>query len=653
MGGLGFIHLGFLAAGAAVAVPIVIHLLFKQRARRVDIGTVHFLRVVLRDQARRKRIRQWVLLALRVAGVLLLALLFARPYRKAPDTLGSEREVVVLIDRSASMAAGKQGATPFDKAQRQAGELIRALPDESSVRVAYFDADRVDPAPSAGIEPAIRPGLAGTDYTKALGWARDIVVASRRTKRQVFLLTDLQKSGLGPPLADGFPPVADVELIDVGRLLTKNLAVDDVVAEQTNLRDSKPVTVTARVFNAGLFPAPDVRVRLSLDGRAPIERVVTLKGHSRELVRFEVPIEEPGLYHGFVEVAGGDDLPFDDRRWLAFDARRPDRVLLIDGEPGPSAFGNETYYLETALRLKVPGDEATTSATPYETTLVTWRDQGNSLGDLSPFRVVALCNAGEIASAEANAVARFVESGGSLIIFTGDHVQAGAYAPLEQSKLLPARLQGPAEIGVYRFVDWVKDHPLFSPFADPQYGDLRTLRYRQITRMRAEPEARVLATAQAGMPLVVEKAWGKGQCILFAVPADNAWGDWAIHRLYVPLVHQLLGYLTNRLPENSLVRFDRAGQGPAQAPGVVIDKGRALVRNVDTAESEIERTTEAKLREAYRLPQATKSDPGPDDGPDSLATAGERPDELWRTVAWMLLVVLVVEVFVANRTYAS
>jgi hypothetical protein len=305
------------------------------------------------------------------------------------------------------------------------------------------------------------------------------------------------------------------------------------------------------------------------------------------------------------------------------------------------------------LRLRLPGDESTASATPYEPTLVTWRGEGNSLGDLSPFRVVALCNAGEISSAETKAVARFVESGGSLIIFTGDHVKAGAYAPLEQSKILPARLQGTAEIGSYRFADWVKEHLLFSPFADPQYGDLRTLRFRQITRLQADSEARVLATAQAGMPLVVEKVWGKGQCIVFAFPADNAWGDWAVHRLYVPLVHQLLGYLTNRLPENSLVRFDRAGQGPAQAPGVVIENGRAIVRNVDSAESEIERTTQAKLREAYHLPQATKSDPGADDGPDSLATAGERPDELWRTVAWMLLVVLVVEVFVANRTYAS
>ena len=46
----------------------------------------------------------------------------------------------------------------------------------------------------------------------------------------------------------------------------------------------------------------------------------------------------------------------------------PDRVLLIDGQPGPSVFGNETYYLETALRLRLPGDPAAASPSPYEPT---------------------------------------------------------------------------------------------------------------------------------------------------------------------------------------------------------------------------------------------------------------------------------------------
>ena len=99
---------------------------------------------------------------------------------------------------------------------------------------------------------------------------------------------------------------------------------------------------------------------------------VDIEGRSRRVVRFEVLLAEPGLYQGYVEAAGKDDLPFDDRRYLAFDARRTDRVLLVDGQPGPSVFGNETYYLETALRLRLPGDESTRSPTAYEPVRQPW-----------------------------------------------------------------------------------------------------------------------------------------------------------------------------------------------------------------------------------------------------------------------------------------
>ena len=67
----------------------------------------------------------------------------------------------------------------------------------------------------------------------------------------------------------------------------------------------------------------------------------------------------------------------------------------------------------------------------------------------------------------------------------------------------------------------------------------------------------------------------------------------------------------------------------------------------------IERTTVARLREAYGLTRGSQNDAIEGDAPDTLEAAGERPDEQWRTVAWVFLVVLVVEMFVANRTYAS
>src|SRR5258708_3371822 len=117
MGGLNFIHLGFLAGAAAVLVPVLIHLLFRQRPRRVEIGSLHFLKIALRDHVRRKKLRRWLLLALRVAGVLLLALLFARPYRAGPSAEGADQEVALVIDRSASMGAISTGRTAFRRAQ--------------------------------------------------------------------------------------------------------------------------------------------------------------------------------------------------------------------------------------------------------------------------------------------------------------------------------------------------------------------------------------------------------------------------------------------------------------------------------------------------------------------------------------------------------
>lgn len=156
MHGLGFIHPGFLAAGLAVALPIVIHLLFRQKARRVDIGSVYFLRVVLRDQAHRRNIGRWLLLALRVAGVLLLASLFARPYWKAPESPAAGKATIVLIDRSASMGAGPEGKTPWDLARQRVLKLIDQLPQGSPLHLAYFDANGVAPTTPREMRESVR-----------------------------------------------------------------------------------------------------------------------------------------------------------------------------------------------------------------------------------------------------------------------------------------------------------------------------------------------------------------------------------------------------------------------------------------------------------------------------------------------------------------
>ena len=103
-------HLGFLAAGAAaMTLPLWIHLLLRQKATSMEIGSIRFVKQVVRRTKNRQRIQRWILLALRALAVLLLGLLFARPFFPETPADGSTRELVILIDRSASMSAVDAG----------------------------------------------------------------------------------------------------------------------------------------------------------------------------------------------------------------------------------------------------------------------------------------------------------------------------------------------------------------------------------------------------------------------------------------------------------------------------------------------------------------------------------------------------------------
>src|SRR5262245_35491337 len=141
---MSFVQIGFLGALAALAVPIIVHLVFRQRPKRVELGTLRFLRVVLEHNARRRRVMRWLLLALRLACVALLAVLFARPYLLAFQSSQQKRTVVALIDRSASMELKHDGVRAVEQATAAVKERLGRTADNTRFEIAFFD-HRVHP----------------------------------------------------------------------------------------------------------------------------------------------------------------------------------------------------------------------------------------------------------------------------------------------------------------------------------------------------------------------------------------------------------------------------------------------------------------------------------------------------------------------------
>src|SRR5437773_4683402 len=136
---MSFLQIGFLTALGGLAIPIVIHLVFRQRPRRADLGTLRFLRIVLAQNARRRRVMRWLLLALRLACVALIAFLFARPYWLGAFAAGEKRTTVILIDQSATMDLRQDGVRLVERAVGSARELLTTSNANDRFEIAFFD----------------------------------------------------------------------------------------------------------------------------------------------------------------------------------------------------------------------------------------------------------------------------------------------------------------------------------------------------------------------------------------------------------------------------------------------------------------------------------------------------------------------------------
>ncbi len=649
-----FVQSGMLGALAALAIPIMIHLMFRRQARPVELGTLQFLKVVLRENSRKRKLKRYALLALRLACVALIALLFARPYLLAEEPVEGSRLVVVLVDRSATMGL-KGGTRPIDRASAEVAAILARAGSGTQLEIAAFDRSvepikRATDAPKAFAEPS----AAGTDYEAALAWARDLCVRSGSKSKELHILTDLQRSGLGRGEAIKIPGEVAVSLVDLGRTFPKNVSVTGASASPAGIRPGESTTIQAVVRNASPLPAEKVPVKLHLEapGLSAIDKDLTvdLDGDASSTVEFPLAELPEGTWRGHVEAAVGDDLPFDDRRYLAFTVAPPARVLLVDGDPGRSALEAETYFLNASLRLAPVGE--TFGKSPFDPRTIDLFEARGGLPDLEKTAVVVLANVADLPASDAKTLADFVARGGGLVVFTGDRVTADGVASLVEAGLGVGKVVGPESSPdrPWRLDRFEAAHPLLKPFAEPEHGDIRRAAFDSITKVVPDPAARVLARFRGGDPALLERQVGRGRVVWFASACDRAWGDWPRGRMFLPMVHQMVAYASGRL-DGGPIRAEMAAAG--RPPGLSDAEGYLRVVNTDPFESETARCTAKEFADRYgfALPEAkavvAKAGPGPGTVDDRL-----RGDEIWPWLALALVGVLLSEQFLANRTAA-
>ena len=586
-----------LAGLAAIAAPILLHLLNRQRFRVVPWGAMMFLRQSLAKATRRLRFQHWLLMLVRILILAFLALALARPLVKTAFTayLGHSRtDLILVLDNSFSTTYAAGETTDFENIRRTALSLVDTLRqgDTVTVIVASDFARPLSSDPSFELQrtkqtiATLQPEPRSANLLRAAEEIAVLLPKLRNPNHEIYIITDGAAHGWSTDRAADWERVAavfarrqpkpTVRVLSVAAAERPNLAITDLNVQPRIVAASSTARITGRIANHGR-DARDISAALSIDGVQKAVKDARIEPGDTAAVAFNIQFPEPGPHRVALDI-GADALPLDNRRYLALDAVQTLPVLIADGSFSPNAFRSGSGFLAAALQ---PGDESVVKPTIVDAHAL-------SSADLSPYRVLVLANVARVDRALAEKLEHFVASGRGLLVAPGSLAEAGDYnsALFQEGRyLLPAKL-----LSVIRAQPNAPNRVAANATWRPELAELAQAQVQSWWRLSPGSGTFTLATLANGDPLLVARRLGDGRVLQMALPLDTSWSDLPIHPVFVPLVHEMVYELAlSTQPSRNLLIGEPspARDVKTEEPGVFATAGRAFAVNLDAAESDL------------------------------------------------------------------
>jgi hypothetical protein len=558
---MSFLEPLFLVGLLAAGLPLLVHLFNRKKAIRRQFPAMRFLLESNQKNARSIKVRQWLLMALRILIISLLALALAKPYTFSRAGLTTSDRLptatVLVLDTSASMLRDGWWTTARDQLDEvldqirpwdELGLVITAPQGEGvSVRLSG-EHKKVREALNT-----LQPSYATADIPSALAAAAEQLAASQLPNRRIVLFSDLAQGGWRPEAAP--PSPLPYELIAISPRanredLPKNLGIQGVSYAQEASGQGNTWRFDVTIQNTSDQPIEGREVRLFLDDQiVAADRLAAIEAGRSIVHTFRHNIEGGGLRQARVELVGEDGYKPDDVRYLVLRLRDRLRVLLVNGEPNSIAYRDELFFLSRALN---PTRDATSGIVPK---LVS--PDALLTEQLDGYEVVILANVPRVAPPAAQRLEQYVRAGGGLLLAMGDQVDVEATnntlrellpKPLRNIKELALRDDPDAPVKITRIAATLPQHPIFRAFELPGGTTLQSVQVYSYMLLEpgAPQQSKVLLSYKDNAPALVERKVDAGHVLLWTTSVDDEWTDLPVRSPFVPLMQRSVMYLARR-----------------------------------------------------------------------------------------------------------
>lgn len=582
----------FLLAALAAVIPVVIHMINRQRAKELPFSTLRFLRISVEKTRNRRRIHDVFLMLLRMAVLILIAMALAGPTVTNLAALfggGATSAVAIILDNSASMGVMDSGSRRFDVALGAARQIMDQL--QPGDRVCLFITSGIDPRKKEQrgkldrthetVRQAIEQVQLSYERADLPPWiqqARKVLAEAEAPNKQIFVITDLQSLGWQSFLdsqaggdrkrpgesasstdqkrpagksasSAGAESAPDREketaipiiFVDCHRAPKPNVAIQDVEFQAAVPVAGLPVKASATLFNAASV-AQQRHVELVVDGqkKATSPAIKVAPGATAKHA-FTFAFDGGGLHRCEVRLAGDDGSAMDDKRFFTVEIDQGIPVAVVKSAAHEIRYLEDTFYLENALDAGRQGGSAI-----RPTPLAAADLAGETF---SRYTVIFLVNLPAVDQALAAKLKSYVENGGNLVWVCGDNVDPAAYNAMNAGAgktllplpLLDVRAPGAQDAVTSWHIGFLdKEHRALSHLVEPASIYQSVLVYRHV-RMDAQGAdgARVLARLNDGEPLLAERNVGEGSVTMLGTSCHIGWTNLPLRPMFLPLVARL------------------------------------------------------------------------------------------------------------------
>jgi len=539
---MNFLNPFFLIGSVVLAVPVLIHLVRRERAEVVQFSSLMFLLKIPKRMVRQQMLKNLLLMLLRILLIALLVAVFLRPYMvqsATPDSAkaGSGKGFVMLLDNSYSMRYGMN----FEKLKSEADKRIDALGGSDRMAiVAFNDAPTVllNPTSDKGklkaAVSALEPSAAGTRYFEAFSVADRLLGQFGKQERHLIMISDFQRIGWNRSSRENvIDHDVKPDLVSVAVDNSNNVGIDNVSVDATSFVRTYAGKIVARIHNYRRDKEVSVPVALLINDKEERRKTVTVPPAGTTLADFSGFDLALGFAKGKIQIVSDDPLPQDNEFLFTIERREKLNVLILDeGKP------RQSFLLKTAF----------TAAPDLPFNVTVAKASTVSIDELGKPDILIVNDVQRLSDAARDRMVQARKTGQGQFVVMGSAAELNWWGAMDG---FPAKPVQKVDVGsrdrsktaIY-LTSYNKNHGIFKPFQSGTRLSLNTAQFTRYTELELKPGATAVAKFENGSPALVESAPENRGMLVFASTLDNTWNDLPLKPSFVLLMHETAKYLT-------------------------------------------------------------------------------------------------------------